>query len=64
MRDLTSSIELYVDRISTSDAEDTHYVYDWRLQQEAALRESKGSGMTPEQVKNFVNGCEQYPEGD
>ncbi|KAF2098845.1 P-loop containing nucleoside triphosphate hydrolase protein [Rhizodiscina lignyota] len=41
------------------DAEDTHYVYDWRLQQEAALRQSKGSGMTDEQVIHFVNGY--YP---
>jgi hypothetical protein len=40
-----------------SDAEDTKFVYDWRLQQEAALRDSKGAGMTDEQVINFVNGC-------
>ena len=40
-----------------SDAEDTKFVYDWRLQQEAALRASKGAGMTDEQVINFVNGC-------
>ncbi|KAL1301993.1 hypothetical protein AAFC00_002447 [Neodothiora populina] len=41
------------------DAEDTQYVYDWRLQQEAALRASKGRGMTDEQVVEFVNGY--YP---
>ncbi|RMX81636.1 hypothetical protein D0869_06663 [Hortaea werneckii] len=41
------------------DAEDTQYVYNWRLQQEAALRASKGTGMTDEQVVNFVNGY--YP---
>ncbi|KAK4554457.1 hypothetical protein LTR86_008311 [Recurvomyces mirabilis] len=41
------------------DAEDTQYVYAWRLQQEAALRASKGTGMTDEQVVNFVNGY--YP---
>jgi len=43
---------------SVSDAEDTQYVYKWRMQQEAALRQSKGTGMTDEQVVNFVNGCE------
>ncbi|KAH7053185.1 P-loop containing nucleoside triphosphate hydrolase protein [Macrophomina phaseolina] len=41
------------------DAEQTTYVYDWRLQQEAALRASKGTGMTDEQVIHFVNGY--YP---
>ena len=40
-------------------AEDTMYVYQWRLQQEAALRKSKGKGMTAEQVTHFVNGY--YP---
>ncbi|GAB7362940.1 hypothetical protein MBLNU230_g3237t1 [Neophaeotheca triangularis] len=38
------------------DAENTQFVYDWRLQQEAALRAAKGTGMTDEQVINFVNG--------
>lgn len=41
-----------------SDAEDTQYVYEWRLEQEAALRATKGAGMTDEQVVDFVNGCE------
>ena len=41
------------------DAEDTGYVYDWRLQQEAALRREKGMGMTDEQVVRFVDGY--YP---
>ncbi|KAF2489553.1 putative Uridine/cytidine kinase [Lophium mytilinum] len=41
------------------DAEDTRYVYAWRLEQEAALRASKGTGMTDEQVVSFVNGY--YP---
>ncbi|KAK7700743.1 hypothetical protein SLS57_011995 [Botryosphaeria dothidea] len=41
------------------DAEKTTYVYDWRLQQEAALRTAKGTGMTDEQVINFVN--DYYP---
>lgn len=37
------------------DAEDTEYVYDWRLQQERQLRHEKGSGMTDEQVVKFVD---------
>ncbi|KAL1876537.1 hypothetical protein Daus18300_002781 [Diaporthe australafricana] len=37
------------------DAEDTEYVYDWRLQQEQQLRQEKGSGMTDEQVVKFVD---------
>ena len=41
------------------DAEETGYVYDWRLEQEAALRRDKGSGMTDEQVRKFVDGY--YP---
>lgn len=41
----------------SSDAEDPLYVYEWRLEQEAALRKAKGAGMTDEQVVNFVNGC-------
>lgn len=40
------------------DAEDTLYVYHWREQQEAAMRAEKGTGMSEEQVTNFVNGCE------
>lgn len=41
------------------DAEETGYVYDWRLQQEAALRRDKGTGMTDKQVVKFVGGY--YP---
>lgn len=37
------------------DAEDTQYVYDWRREQEAKLREEKGTGMTDEQVVKFVD---------
>jgi D-glycerate 3-kinase len=37
------------------DAEDTQYVYDWRLQQERQLRHERGSGMTDEQVVKFVD---------
>lgn len=41
------------------DAEETEYVYEWRLEQEAALRRERGSGMTDEMVKRFVDGY--YP---
>jgi D-glycerate 3-kinase len=41
------------------DAEDTGYVYDWRQQQETALRRERGSGMTEEEVVRFVDGY--YP---
>ncbi|RDW92081.1 hypothetical protein BP5796_01475 [Coleophoma crateriformis] len=41
------------------DAEETGFVYDWRLQQEAALRREKGTGMSDEQVVKFVDGY--YP---
>lgn len=34
-------------------------MYTWRLEQEIALRLAKGSGMTDEQVKDFVDGY--YP---
>ncbi|KAI1363026.1 putative Uridine/cytidine kinase [Xylaria arbuscula] len=37
------------------DAENTEYVYDWRLEQEAKLRAQRGTGMTDEQVMRFVD---------
>ncbi|KAH8681580.1 putative Uridine/cytidine kinase [Xylariales sp. PMI_506] len=37
------------------DAENTEYVYDWRLEQEVKLRQDKGTGMTDEQVVKFVD---------
>ncbi|KAL1865427.1 hypothetical protein VTK73DRAFT_5241 [Phialemonium thermophilum] len=37
------------------DAADTEYVYDWRRQQEEALRRDRGAGMTDEQVVKFVD---------
>ena len=40
-----------------SDAEDIHFVYEWRLEQEASLRLKKGDGMTDDQVRKFVDGC-------
>lgn len=41
------------------DAEQTKFVYDWRLEQEAALRREKGMGMSDDQVVRFVDGY--YP---
>jgi len=41
------------------DAADPQYVYQWRLQQEKDLWEKKGSGMTDEQVRKFVD--DYYP---
>ena len=49
----------YLDAFIFLDAEDTKYVYDWRLEQEKKLREAKGRGMTDEKVRNFVDGY--YP---
>ncbi|KAL2385321.1 hypothetical protein RJZ90_001391 [Blastomyces dermatitidis] len=43
----------------TDDAEDTHFVYDWRQEQERNLLSTKGAGMTVEQVNKFVDGY--YP---
>ncbi|KAI0840787.1 P-loop containing nucleoside triphosphate hydrolase protein [Hypoxylon sp. FL0890] len=37
------------------DAENIEWVYDWRLEQEAALRKQKGTGMTDEEVVKFVD---------
>nr|POE54511.1 putative kinase mug58 [Quercus suber] len=42
---------------NVNDADDTGVVYKWRQEQEAALRAEKGTGMTVEQVTDFVNGC-------
>ncbi|KER00041.1 hypothetical protein AUEXF2481DRAFT_7 [Aureobasidium subglaciale EXF-2481] len=41
------------------DAVDTLFVYEWRLEQERALRKDKGTGMKDKQVIEFVNGY--YP---
>ncbi|KAL8720773.1 MAG: hypothetical protein Q9225_002406 [Loekoesia sp. 1 TL-2023] len=48
-----------LDALIYLDAEDPLYVYKWRLEQEASLRQAKGSGMTDMEVFNFVNGY--YP---
>lgn len=51
-------------KIFCRDAEKTEYVYEWRLEQESALRVAKGSGMTDEQVVKFVDGCRSLPAGE
>ncbi|EEP77825.1 conserved hypothetical protein [Uncinocarpus reesii 1704] len=43
----------------TEDASNIHNVYDWRQEQERTLLATKGTGMTPDQVIQFVNGY--YP---
>ena len=48
-----------LDALIFLDALDPQFVYKWRQQQEEALRESKGRGMTKDQVIAFVNGY--YP---
>ncbi|KAI0971488.1 putative Uridine/cytidine kinase [Xylaria arbuscula] len=37
------------------DAENTEWVYDWRLEQEVMLRAQRGAGMSDEQVVRFVD---------
>ncbi|CAK7212543.1 hypothetical protein SBRCBS47491_001501 [Sporothrix bragantina] len=44
-----------IDALIHLDAEKTPYVYDWRREQEAALRQARGTGMTDEQVEQFVD---------
>jgi D-glycerate 3-kinase len=56
--DLTNSLNAFVH----IDAEDVQYVYGWRLEQEAKLRDEKGSGMSDNQVIEFVNGCKYNSE--
>ncbi|KAF2836012.1 putative Uridine/cytidine kinase, partial [Patellaria atrata CBS 101060] len=53
--ELTNQLDAFIH----IDAEDPIYVYDWRREAEATLRATKGSGMTDEQVVEFVNGY--YP---
>lgn len=54
-----SELWLYFNTFVHIDAADPHFVYKWRLQQEATTRREKGNGMTADQVENFVNGY--YP---
>lgn len=41
------------------DAADPSWVYQWREQQERVMRDTRGSGMTEDEVKRFVDGY--YP---
>ncbi|KAJ5851879.1 uncharacterized protein N7529_011264 [Penicillium soppii] len=43
--------------VLTNDAENPSFVYEWRQEQERTLRATKGTGMTEEQVNQFVDGC-------
>ncbi|KAK3398768.1 P-loop containing nucleoside triphosphate hydrolase protein [Sordaria brevicollis] len=38
------------------DAKELEWVYDWRLEQEEQLRKERGTGMSAEMVKKFVDG--------
>lgn len=49
------AITTHFDAMIHVDAEMNEYVYDWRLEQEAAMREQKGTGMTDDQVVEFVD---------
>ena len=42
------------------DAAETEWVYDWRLEAEVKMRESRGAenAMSDEKVREFVDGCE------
>ena len=51
--DLTNQL----DALIHIDTTNPMFVYQWRLEQEASLRSTKGSGMTDRQVFDFVNGC-------
>ncbi len=46
-----------LDALIHLDAEDPMFVYEWRSESERKLRETKGSGMTDNEVVDFVNGC-------
>lgn len=46
----------YFDFFIHIDTDDLHNVYTWRLQQEHKMIETKGSGMSDDQVRAFVDG--------
>ncbi|KAJ5580839.1 P-loop containing nucleoside triphosphate hydrolase protein [Penicillium hetheringtonii] len=48
-----------LDALIHIDAQNLRFVYEWRQEQERTLRAAKGTGMTEEQVTNFVDGY--YP---
>lgn len=42
------------------DATDPMLVYTWRQEAETKMIAAKGTGMTEEQVKRFVDGCKYW----
>ncbi|CAK7269947.1 hypothetical protein SEPCBS119000_003834 [Sporothrix epigloea] len=50
-----SALTNRIDALIHLDARKTIYVYEWRREQEAALRRLRGTGMTDEQVGQFVD---------
>ncbi|PTB70865.1 P-loop containing nucleoside triphosphate hydrolase protein [Trichoderma citrinoviride] len=70
LREYDDVINSLLDALIHIDAEDTEYVYEWRLEQEEHLRLARGdpnAGMTKEQVVKFVDAYypayELYSEG-
>ncbi|TFB03677.1 putative kinase [Trichoderma ghanense] len=70
LREYDEVINSLLDALIHIDAEDTEYVYEWRLEQEEHLRLARGdpnAGMTKEQVIKFVDAYypayELYSEG-
>ena len=49
-----------LDALIHLDAENPLFVYEWRSESERKLRDTKGSGMTDEEVVDFVNGCTYF----
>jgi len=47
--------------LELSDAQELEYVYNWRTQQEHNLIKLKGTGMSDEQVRAFVDSCAYSP---
>jgi D-glycerate 3-kinase len=66
LRDYSRIWELF-DGLVWLSAENINFVYEWRLQQEHAMIAALGTGMTDEQIKNFVDGYmpayEMYIDG-
>ncbi|KAL6881349.1 P-loop containing nucleoside triphosphate hydrolase protein [Trichoderma novae-zelandiae] len=70
LREYDDAVNGLFDAFIHIDAEDTQYVYEWRLEQEEHLRLARGdpnAGMTKEQVGRFVDAYypayELYSEG-
>ena len=49
-----------LDALIHLDAANPLFVYEWRTESERKLRDTKGSGMTDEEVIDFVNGCTHF----